>query len=70
MKWKYSKKTEDWKKYEERFLAQMKGQPAREAIAELRQRSSSGETITLLCHCGKGQHCRRYIIKSLIEHAR
>jgi uncharacterized protein YeaO (DUF488 family) len=69
MKWKYSKNTEDWKIYEERFLAQMKGQPAREAIAELRRRSSSGETITLLCHCGKGQHCHRYIIKSLIEDA-
>ncbi|TLX83789.1 MAG: DUF488 domain-containing protein [Thaumarchaeota archaeon] len=48
----------------------MKEQPAREAIAELGQRSSSGETITLLCHCGKGQHCHRYIIKSLIEDAR
>jgi uncharacterized protein YeaO (DUF488 family) len=71
MKWKYSKKTEqDWKIYEERLLAQIKGQPAREAIAELRQRSSSGETITLLCHCGKGQHCHRYIIKSLIENQR
>jgi uncharacterized protein YeaO (DUF488 family) len=70
MKWKYSKKTEeDWKRYEEKFLPQMKGQAAREAIAELRQRSSSGETITLLCHCGSEQHCHRYIIKSLIENA-
>jgi uncharacterized protein YeaO (DUF488 family) len=46
MKWKYSKKTEeDWKIYEETFLAKMKGQAAREAIAELRQRSSSGRLL-------------------------
>jgi uncharacterized protein YeaO (DUF488 family) len=48
----------------------MKGQAAREAIAELRQRSSSGETIMLLCHCKEGEHCHRYIIKSLIEDGR
>ncbi|MGI0033150.1 MAG: DUF488 family protein, N3 subclade [Nitrososphaeraceae archaeon] len=38
-----------------------------EAIAELRRRSSSGETIALLCYCKEGEHCHRYIIKSLIE---
>ncbi len=71
MKWKYSKKTEeDWKIYEETFLARMKGQDAREAIQELRRRSSSGETITLLCHCEEREHCHRYIIKSLIEDIR
>ena len=71
MKWKYSKKTEeDWKIYEETFLAKMKGQAGREAIAELRQRSSSGETIILLCHCKTGEHCHRHIIKSLIDGSR
>jgi len=70
MKWKYNKKTEeDWKIYEDKFLAKMKGQAAREAIAELRQRSSSGETITLLCYCKEGEHCHRFIIKSLLEDA-
>ena len=45
----------------------MKDLAAMEAIAELRRRSSSGETIKLLCFCKKGEHCHRYIIKSLIE---
>jgi uncharacterized protein YeaO (DUF488 family) len=67
-KWKHSKKTEeDWKTFEEKFLPQMKDLAAMEAITELRSRSSSGETITLLCFCKKGEHCHRYIIKSLIE---
>jgi uncharacterized protein YeaO (DUF488 family) len=67
-KWKHSKKTEgDWKRIEEKFLAQMKDLAAMEAIAELRRRSSSGETLTLLCYCKEGEHCHRHIIKSLIE---
>jgi uncharacterized protein YeaO (DUF488 family) len=67
-KWKHSKKTEeDWKSVEEKFLPQMKDLAAMEAIAELRRRSSSGETITLLCYCKEGEHCHRHIIKSLIE---
>ena len=70
-KWKLSKKTEeDWKRIEEKFLPQMKDLAAMEAIAELRQRSSSGETITLLCYCKEGEHCHRYLIKSLIEDRR
>jgi uncharacterized protein YeaO (DUF488 family) len=47
----------------------MKDLAAMEAIAELRQRSSSGETITLLCYCKEGEHCHRFIIKSLLENA-
>jgi uncharacterized protein YeaO (DUF488 family) len=47
----------------------MKDLAAMEAIAELRQRSSSGETITILCDCKTGEHCHSYIIKSLIEDA-
>ncbi|HEX7178733.1 MAG TPA: DUF488 family protein [Nitrososphaeraceae archaeon] len=68
LKWKHSQKTEeDWKIFEEKFLAQMNDLAAMEAITELRRRSSSGETITLLCYCKKGEHCHRYIIRSLIE---
>jgi uncharacterized protein YeaO (DUF488 family) len=67
-KWKHSQKTEeDWKSFEEKLLPQMKDLAAMEAITELRRRSSSGETFTLLCFCKKGEHCHRYIIKSLIE---
>jgi uncharacterized protein YeaO (DUF488 family) len=58
MKWKYSKKTEeDWKIYKETFLGRMKDLAAMGAIAELCQRSSSGETITILYHCKTGEHC-------------
>lgn len=70
MKWKYSKKIEeDWKIYKETFLPKMKDLAAMEAIAEIRQRSSSGYTITILCHCKTGEDCHSYIIKSLIEDA-
>ena len=67
-KWKHSQQSEeDWKTFEEKFLPQIKDLAAMEAIAELRRKSSSGETITLLCFCKKGEHCHRYIINSLIE---
>lgn len=67
-RWNTGEKTErDWKRYEEKFLPQMKEIEAVSAIAALRQRVKKGETVTLLCYCKEGQHCHRYIIKSLIE---
>ncbi|MGB5091122.1 MAG: DUF488 family protein [Nitrososphaeraceae archaeon] len=67
-KWDDSKKTEeDWKRYRVKFLPQMKGNEAVNKIEELRQRSKNGEIITLLCYCEPGEHCHRYIVKSLIE---
>jgi uncharacterized protein YeaO (DUF488 family) len=67
-KWKKSKQTEeDWKKYREKFLPQMKKSKAVNKIEQLRQRSKNGESITLLCYCKPGLHCHRYIIKSLIN---
>jgi uncharacterized protein YeaO (DUF488 family) len=67
-KWNDSRKSEaDWKKYREKFLPQMKENQSSKIIEELRQRSKNGETITLLCYCNPGEHCHRYIIKSLIE---
>jgi uncharacterized protein YeaO (DUF488 family) len=45
----------------------MKERAAVDKIEELRQRSDNGETITLLCYCEKGEHCHRYIIKSMID---
>jgi uncharacterized protein YeaO (DUF488 family) len=45
----------------------MKKNKAADKIELLRQRHQGGETITLLCYCRSGQHCHRYIIKSLIE---
>ena len=57
-KWKHSQKTgEDWKTFEEKFLPQMKDLAAMESVTELCRRSFSGETITLLCFCKKGEHC-------------
>jgi uncharacterized protein YeaO (DUF488 family) len=54
-KWKHSQKTgEDWKTFEEKFLHQMKDLAAMESVTELCRRSSSGETITLLCICKLG----------------
>jgi len=35
----------------------MKDLAAMESVTELCRRSSSGETITLLCFCKKGEHC-------------
>jgi uncharacterized protein YeaO (DUF488 family) len=67
-KWLDSKKTEeDWKKYLSKFLPQIKGRNAVGKIEELRERSKKGEVITLLCHCRLGEHCHRYIIKSIIN---
>lgn len=67
-KWDDSKKTEeDWKRYRVKFVPQMKSSEAANKIEELRHRSKSGEIITLLCYCESGEHCHRYIVKSLIE---
>ena len=67
-KWDESKKTdEDWKRYRVKYLPQMKLSEAVNKIEELRHRSKNGEIITLLCYCESGEHCHRYIIKSLIE---
>ena len=45
----------------------MKESMAVDKIEELRQRSKKGEIITLLCYCERGEHCHRYIVKSMIE---
>jgi uncharacterized protein YeaO (DUF488 family) len=67
-KWEDSKRTEeDWKRYSVKFYPQMKETKAADKIEELRQRSKKGETITLLCYCEPGEHCHRYIVKSMIE---
>lgn len=67
-KWEDSKRTEeDWKRYSVKFYPQMKESKAVDKIEELRQRSKKGEIITLLCYCEKGEHCHRYIVKSMIE---
>jgi uncharacterized protein YeaO (DUF488 family) len=67
-RWLKSKRTEsDWKSYEEEFIPQMKKREAIKAIKGLSLRATKGETITLLCYCKEGQHCHRYIVKSLIE---
>lgn len=68
-KWEDSKRTEeDWKRYT-MFYPQMKESESVDRIEELRQRSNNGETITLLCYCEKGEHCHRYIIKSMIDNS-
>ncbi len=70
-KWQDSKRTEeDWKRYTVMFYPQMKESESVDRIEELRQRSNNGETITLLCYCEKGEHCHRYIIKSMIDNSR
>lgn len=67
-RWLHSKKTEqDWKIYLIEFESQMKASEPVAAINKLCQRVKNGETITLICFCKPGEHCHRYIIKSLIE---
>jgi uncharacterized protein YeaO (DUF488 family) len=67
MKWKYSKKTEeDWKIYEETFLASMKGQ-VQGSIQNYVEDHLLGDNNTSSL---RARHCHRYIIKSLIEDIR
>lgn len=56
-----------WGEFKRRYLGEMKGQ--KERIGELAQRSSYGETITLLCSnaCTNPEKCHRTLLKSLIE---
>ncbi|HEY7777944.1 MAG TPA: DUF488 family protein [Nitrososphaeraceae archaeon] len=69
-KWEDSKRTEeDWKRYTVLFYPQMKERKSADRVEELRQRSKNGEIITLLCYCEKGEHCHRYIIKSMIDNS-
>jgi uncharacterized protein YeaO (DUF488 family) len=56
-----------WDQYQSRYLQEMAAQSDR--IAELVQRVSAGETVTLLCSsaCDDAAHCHRTLLKRLIE---
>jgi uncharacterized protein YeaO (DUF488 family) len=56
-----------WPKYRHRYLEEMRGQSER--IAELAERVTAGETVTLLCSsaCVDPEHCHRTLLKGLIE---
>jgi uncharacterized protein YeaO (DUF488 family) len=58
-----------WEEYRRRYLEEMKGDEAREAIDVLAEQVASGKTITLLCSsaCTDGIHCHRFLLKKLIE---
>ncbi|HZN91574.1 MAG TPA: DUF488 family protein [Myxococcales bacterium] len=60
----------DWRTYQRRYLAEMKGQKA--AIRELAEQVKRGETVTLLCSsaCTDEAHCHRTLLRGLIEAAR
>lgn len=56
--------------YEQRFLAEMRTQPATSLLADLRRRSAAGETITLLCDHPKSlapDRCHRFLVQALLE---
>lgn len=50
--------------WRERYRQEMAGEY--EAIAELRRRHESGETITLLCSCHNSAECHRLELANLI----
>ena len=56
-----------WPMYRLRYLKEMQSQ--RDAIRELAQRVTRGETITLMCSsaCERESRCHRSLLKELIE---
>lgn len=56
-----------WDEYVRRFHAEMEGEAARAAIAELAARSRAGETIALLCYCQDERRCHRSLVRALVE---
>lgn len=59
-----------WAGYEERFREQMRGEAARERIAELADRVEAGETVTLLCdHPSEApaDECHRFLVAELVR---
>ena len=56
-----------WPMYRSRYLKEMQSQ--RDAIRELAQRVTRGETITLMCSsaCERDSRCHRSLLKELIE---
>jgi uncharacterized protein YeaO (DUF488 family) len=55
-----------WATYRKKYVAAVRKQ-GREKLAELRARSASGETITLLCWCHDEARCHRSLLKKLLE---
>jgi uncharacterized protein YeaO (DUF488 family) len=54
-----------WAEYADRFVAELREDEGRTALAELHARSAAGETITLLCHCDDDTRCHRGIVRRL-----
>ena len=56
-----------WPAYRARYLKEMTSE--RDAIRELAERATRGETITLLCSsaCERESRCHRSLLKGLIE---
>lgn len=55
-----------WETYQKEYVATVK-KNGKEKLAELRKRSRSGETITLLCWCPDETRCHRLLLKRLLE---
>ena len=60
-----------WDIYQRRYLQEMQSPEARARIAELAQRITRGETITLLCSsaCERESRCHRSLLAALVEAA-
>lgn len=59
------KKKISWNEYEERYLKEMQNKEG--LIRKLKERSDSGELITLLCWEKDDKFCHRRLLKDLIE---
>jgi uncharacterized protein YeaO (DUF488 family) len=59
-----------WAEFEARFRQELRQPDAAAALAELRQRSAAGETVTLLCYCADERRCHRGIVRAVLAAAR
>lgn len=55
-----------WGEFRKRYRATVT-KAGEEKLAELRERSEGGETITLLCWCPDEERCHRSLLRELLE---
>ncbi|MCO5165491.1 MAG: DUF488 family protein [Planctomycetes bacterium] len=55
-----------WEAFRARFLDEMRGAPARAALAEWAAHAAE-ETVTLLCHCAAPDRCHRALVQGLLR---
>jgi uncharacterized protein YeaO (DUF488 family) len=55
-----------WPEYRRRYLAELEGGAAQEALAALRARLGDGP-VTLLCGCPDERHCHRTLLRDYLD---